>query len=198
MLCVPQESLGVVTAALKRAYDFRLEALRVRKMDRKRLQYECSTFTINFLADHFIIPADANIAELKSRINQIESDIKTLRSRKHRKRKNVSRAIRAEGILTEKRAELAMELEFLKRYEYLLQAVVNMNKLDLDWWLQKGKEAVPDTTAAVVTAWNRRVSNEHNQRASRYSTLCAETGLEDVAGALAMKRFSPLGSCAGM
>ena len=138
---MPQESLGVVTAALKRAYDFRLEALRVRKMDRKKLQHKCSTFTINFLADHFIIPADAIIADLNSEIFQIARGLQFY----FVKKRNIGKAKKLQATLTEKMAELASEVEFLERNEHLLHAVENMSELELDWWLQKGEDAVPDT-----------------------------------------------------
>ena len=44
-------------------------------------------------------------------------------------------------------AELASEVEFLERNEHLLHAVENMRheELELDGWLQKGEDAVPDT-----------------------------------------------------
>ena len=181
---MPQESLGVVTAALKRAYDFRLEALRVRKMDRKRLQYECTTFTINFLADQFIIPADTVIDQKEKQINLLEQDIKF-----HLTLGDYHQAGLLQTQEEKVQTSLAKEQEFLKRHQDVLTAVVDMSKMEAVWWLQKGDdEVVPPTTATVVSAWNVRVSNEHNQKASQYSTLCAETGLVDVYDALEMKR----------
>ena len=196
---MPQESLGAVTAAINRAYDFRLRALRVRKMDRTRLQHECTTFTIDFLADHFIIPADANIMLLEKAIAKLEEETADTSTKGQEGEiqleetpQHFARAgeinWEPQGNLRDLKVELETESVFLKRYEDLVQAVVNMNKLDLDWWLQKGEDAVLDTTTAIVSSWNVRVSNKDNQKASQYSTLCAETGLLDEAGNLKAKR----------
>ena len=85
-------------------------------------------------------------------------------------------------------AEKSKQQANLKRQLDIQGALLEMSALEDSWWLLKEDPAVPDSAKAVVQAWNGRVIDEDSKAASRYSSICAETGLENKTAAREKQR----------